>query len=302
MKAAVYEKYGSPEVVVIKDIQKPTPENKEILIKNHATTLHRGDTRMRKFDVPRAMWLPSRLFLGILKPKRKILGMELAGVIEEVGKDVSQFKVGDQVFASTGMQFGGHAEYTCLSEEGLICIKPDNVSFGEAAALTNGASTALLILRDMKIQEGQTMLIYGASGSVGTFAVQLAAKYFKADVTGVCSTKNMDLVKSLGANNVKDYTKADFILDDEKYDIIFDAVGEFGNYKNLLKDGGNYFNVHKDPKGKMNVEDLNFLIQLCAKNEIKSVIDKSYPFEEIVEAHRYVDKGRKVGNVVINFS
>ena len=251
MKAVVYEKYGPPEVLHLKDIQKPAPKADEVLIKVYATTVHRGDVRMRGFVVPRGMWLMARIALGIRGPRKKVLGMELAGEIEEVGNDVKHFKKGDKVFASTyGTGFGAYAEYKCMPEDGIMAIMPENLSFEEAAAgLATGAQVALQFLRRANIKSGQKVLVYGASGSVGTFAVQLA-KYFGAEVTGVCSTTNLELVKSLGADKVIDYKEEDFTTNGETYDIIFDVAGKssFTRCKHALKENGIYLSTVLSPR------------------------------------------------------
>lgn len=303
MKAIVASKYGGPEVLQLKEVQKPTPKANEILIKIHATTVTAGDFRMRSFTVPPMFWIPARIALGLTKPKQPIYGMELAGEVESVGKDVSRFKVGDQVFASTLTEnFGGYAEYKCLPEQAMVAIKPVNIAYEEAAALPIGATTALRLLRKgntLTSVRGQKVLIYGASGSVGTYAVQLA-KYFGAEVTGVCSTANLDMVKSLGADHVIDYTKEDFSSSKAQYDVIFDTLAKFqkSQYSKVLAPNGNFVTMAKlDTKESM--ENLVFIKELIEAGEIKAFIDRCYPLEEMVEAHRYVDSGRKKGNVVI---
>lgn len=320
MKAIVYTKYGSPEVLQLKQITKPAPKGNEVLIKVYATTVTVADSRVRSFTVPRSVWLPARITLGIRKPKNTVLGAELAGEIESVGKDVKRFKKGDQVFAATLPNFGAYAEYMCLPEDTVIAIKPSNLSFEEAAALPIGARTALHFLKKANIQPGQKVLVYGASGSVGTYAVQLA-KHFGAEVTGVCSTTNLTLVKSLGADKVIDYKVEDFSSNGERYDVVFEAVDKssFAACMRVLKKDGIYLNVTvplpsmqmlwaKMTSGKKlmlgenppdTAEDLIFLKDLIEAGKLKPVIDRRYPLEEAMEAHRYVDTGRKRGNVII---
>ncbi|KAA9019476.1 NAD(P)-dependent alcohol dehydrogenase [Niallia endozanthoxylica] len=321
MKAIVYKKYGPPDVLQLKEIEKPFPKENEILVKVKATTVTAADIRSRSFTVPLVFWLPARITLGIRQPKKVILGMELAGEIESVGKKVTKFKEGDQVFAASLSGFGAYAQYKCLPEDGPVSIKPSNISYTEAAAIPIGARTALYFLRKANIQKGQKVLVYGASGSVGSYAVQLA-KYFGANVTGVCSTNNLELVKSLGAEKVIDYTAEDFSRTNDTYDVVFEAVNKspFTACMKVLKKGGTYINITEPlPKVQMlwtqltsnkkliwsrnspdTPEALNFLKELVEMGKLTVVIDRCYRFDEIIEAHRYVEEGHKRGNVVIH--
>jgi NADPH:quinone reductase-like Zn-dependent oxidoreductase len=310
MKAVVCTKYGPPEVLKIKDVPKPMPKDNEVLVKIHATTCHIGDVRIRSFNVPFWQMIPFRLFLGLTKPKKSILGMELAGEIDSVGQNVQKFKIGDQIFATTGFEFGTYAEYRCFPEEstkikkGMLLLMPSNMTYREAAAgVTTGGVTALMILKKADIEQGQKVLIYGASGSVGSYAVQIA-KYFGAKVTGVCSTGNIEMVKSLGADRVIDYTKEDITQQEATFDVVFDSVGKLrpSHGKKILAKGGVFLNVMRDSGSgdTTTMEDLSFLRTLVEEEKLKAVIDRTYTLEQIVEAHRYVEDGHKKGHVVID--
>lgn len=322
MKAIVYTQYGSPDVLQLKEVEKPAPKDNEVLIKVYATSVTSGDCNMRGFTfVPRWLGLISRFMFGYSKPRKTILGVEVAGEIEAVGKAVTLFKKGDQVFGIDGIGLGAYAEYKCMPETAGLTIKPARLTYEEAVSIPNGALTALTFLRNQgKIQHGQKILIIGASGSVGSAAVQIA-KHFGAEVTGVCSSTNLALVKSLGADKVIDYSIEDFTKSGETYDIIFDTVDKtsFSACKNALKPKGLYLaGAGVFPEfgqmlwtsligGKKVIagmsserkEDLVFIKELIEADKIKSVIDRCYPLEQIVDAHRYVDQGHKKGNVVI---
>jgi NADPH:quinone reductase-like Zn-dependent oxidoreductase len=295
MKAVIYEKYGSPEVLKLAEIPKPVPKDNEVLIKIHATTVTAGDWRLRKADP-----FLARIFNGLFKPTRvKILGFEVAGIIEAAGSKVQTFKTGDSVFASCGFRFGGYAEYTCLPVKNDIALKPSNISFEEAAAVPIGGLTALRFLKQAGIKAGDKVLVYGASGSVGSFAIQIA-KAMGAEVTAVCSTANLDLVKKLGADKVIDYTKEEYSQSTDTFDIVFDAVGKSSgtSAKKVLKSRGKFVTVKKSPKS--NPGDLLFLKELIEAGKLVSVIDRRYTLEQIREAHAYAESFRKKGNVVVN--
>jgi NADPH:quinone reductase-like Zn-dependent oxidoreductase len=322
MKAVVCTKYGSPDVLQLKEVEKPIPRDNEVLVKIHATSVTAADVIDRSFTFPPYLWLFARMSLGLTKPKNPIPGFELAGEIETTGKDVKLYKKGDNVFASTfEFGFGCYAEYKCLNEKGILAKKPINMTFQEAATVPLGGLTALSFLRDRAhIERGQSILINGASGSVGTYAVQLA-KYYGAEVTGVCSTSNLEMVKSLGADKVIDYTKEDFTKSRETYDVIFDTVNRssFSFCKNALKRRGIYLATFPtmvflfqmlwtsmignkkviSGEASEKAEDLNFLKDLIEEGKIRTVIDRSYPLEQIAEAHWYVEQGHKRGNLVI---
>jgi NADPH:quinone reductase-like Zn-dependent oxidoreductase len=324
MKAIVYERYGSPDVLVLKEVAKPIPKDNEILIKTYATTVTSADWRVRSLTMPIGFGILSRLIFGVFRPRQPILGTELAGKVESIGKNVSKFKIGDQVFAFSGASMGCHAEYKCMPEDGLLALKPANLTYEEAAAISFGGTTALDFLRKGKLQSGEKVLINGASGAVGTAAVQLAKQHFRADVTGVCSTANMELVRSLGADRVIDYTKEDFTKNGETYDVIVDTAcsAQFSRSKGSLKEKGRFLmvlgglpdmlqipwvsmtsskTIIAGPASER-VEDLRFLAELAETGKFKPFIDRRYLFEQTAEAHRYVDTGHKRGNVVLTLA
>jgi NADPH:quinone reductase-like Zn-dependent oxidoreductase len=320
MKAVVYQQYGGPDVLRFAEVTTPVPKDDEVLIRIHATTVTAGDWRMRSLDVPKGFGLLSRLALGVTGPRQPILGTELSGVIAGIGKAVTKFKPGDAVFAFPGIRMGCHAEYTCMPEEGAVAHKPANLGHDQAAALSFGGTTALHFLREAKLSAGEKVLVNGASGAVGTAAVQLA-KHFGAEVTAVCSAGNADLVRSLGADHIIDYTTEDFTRNGRVYDVIMDTAGTapFARSSASLRDGGRLLLVLGGLRDLLSIpwialtnsrkviggtakgtqSDLRLLADLAERGEFTPVVDRRYRFDEIVEAHRYVDTGRKKGNVVI---
>lgn len=300
MRAVVCTRYGPPEVLQLRDVPKPTPKRGEVCVKIFATAVTASDCIVRAFTVPLRLKLPMGAVLGFTKPRNPILGLVLAGQVESVGRDVTQFKPGDQVYGFTAFRFGAYAEYKCLPEKAVLARKPSNVNYEEAAALPYGGLLALYFLQKATIQSRKRVLVYGASGAIGTAAVQLA-KYFGANVTGVCSTANLDLVKSLGADAVIDYTREDFTQNKTRYDLIFNAVGKrkaMLQAEGSLTPDGTHITVD-DSSPRLRAEDLVFLTELVEAGKLRPIIDRSYPLEQIVDAHRYVDQGHKKGNVVI---
>jgi NADPH:quinone reductase-like Zn-dependent oxidoreductase len=303
MRAVVCTRYGPPEVLQLRDVPKPTPRSSEVCIKIFATSVTASDCIVRAFNIPRRLKLPMGAVLGFRRPRNPILGLVLAGVVESVGRDATKFKPGDRVYAFTAFRFGAYAEYKCLPETAIVALKPSNASHEEAAAIPYGGLLALHFLKQANVESRRRVLVYGASGAIGTSAVQLA-KHFGADVTGVCSAANLELVRSLGANAVIDYTKDDFTRNGARYDLVFNAVGKrkaMLQADGSLTPGGRHITVD-DNSPKMRAEDLAFLTELVESGRLRPVIDKSYPLEQIVEAHRYVDAGHKKGNVVVRVS
>jgi NADPH:quinone reductase-like Zn-dependent oxidoreductase len=328
MKAIVYTEYGPPDVLQLKEVEKPVPGDNEILVRVHAISVNVGDMWARnfkeitpsRFTMPLPLWLPSRMYFGFTRPRIHILGNEFAGDVEAVGKDVKRFRKGDPVFGYRGQRMGAYAEYLCMSEEGLVAIKPTKMTYEQAAAVPYGALTALNLLRKANIRGGQKVLIHGASGSIGSAAVQLA-KYLGAEVTGVCGTPRLEFVKALGADNVLDYTREDFTRNGETYDLIFDILGKssFSSCKNSLKQNGIYllasfktrqlfqmFWTSITPGKKVictlsseHPKDLLFIRGLVEAGKMKSIIDRCYPLEQTAEAHRHIEKGYKRGSVII---
>lgn len=324
MRAVIFKKFGTPEVLQLAEIEKPTPESNEVLVKIYATSVTAEDPKMRSFNHPPLLKLPVGLMFGFRKPKKPVLGIEFSGTVEAIGNKVSNFKTGDHVFGYTGLGFGAYAEYKCVPENGLIFFKPHNCSFEQSATLVNGPLSALAYLKKKgEVKKGDHVLIYGASGSVGTAAVQLA-RYFEATVTAVCSTRNIGLVKSIGANHVIDYTKENFTESDDRFDIIFDTIGKttMKNSMKLLKPKGKYLltefgvshilaalytSLFKNKKVIVAAsnfywkkEDLIFLKEIVEAGHFRPVVDRCFRLEDIVEAHKYVETGHKSGNVAVS--
>jgi len=300
MRAVVCTRYGPPEVLQLKDVPKPTPRSNEVCIKIFATAVTASDCIVRAFIVPTRLKLPMAAVLGFKKPRNPILGLVLAGEVESAGRDVTRFKPGSALYGFTAFRFGAYAEYKCLPENAILALKPSNLNYEEAAAVPYGGLLAMYFLRKANIETRHRVLVYGASGAIGTSAVQLA-KYFGAEVTGVCSTANRDLVRSLGADAVIDYTKKDFTQNGARYDLIFNAVGKRKarlQAEGSLNPGGMHITVD-DSSPRLRADDLMFLTGLVEAGTLRPVIDRRYPLDQIVDAHRYVDQGHKKGNVVI---
>ncbi|TMD89697.1 MAG: NAD(P)-dependent alcohol dehydrogenase [Chloroflexi bacterium] len=325
MRAVVYDRYGSPDVLRIEDVEKPLPKEDEVLVKIHATTVNRADVHTREANRGSGLAASalSRLVFGVRRPRRRILGSEFAGEVEAVGPAVTEFAVGDQVFGNSSLRFGAHAEFVCIRESGRMAHMPAGLSFEEAAPITDGALNALMCIKAADLRKGDSILVYGASGAIGTAGVQLA-RYFGADVTAVCSTKNLELVKSLGADRVIDYTKEDFTKNGQTYHVIFDAVGKlsFRRCLDSLEPGGLYLPTDGfvnlmwalwtprfgDKKVRFQIpprqtkQDVLFLKQLIEEGKYRPVIDRCYPLEDVIEASRYVETQQKTGNVVLTIN
>ena len=324
MKAIVLTRYGPAEMLQLREIEKPTPGEGELLVKIHAATVHTGDCEIRRFDIMPLVWLPLRLFIGVRRPRgNRVLGQEFAGAVEAVGPGVTRFAVGDEIFGTTGLSMGGYAEYICLPEKRAMTRKPPNVTYEAATVLPVAGQNALHFLREAGIQPGQDVLIFGSTGSIGTVAVQLA-KHFGANVTAVCSTGKIELVESLGADHIIDYTKEDFTQNGLRYDIIFDTIGKssFSRSMTSLKDDGVYIQANPSMSDMVrgpiasrrsdkrvilkfagdSSEDLAYLAKLAAEGKIRSIIDRAYPLEEAVDAHRYTEEGHKAGNVILTMT
>lgn len=303
MKAAVYKRYGAPEVIELAELEKPSPKDHELLIRVTASSVAAGDIRVRASDFPFYFWLPARLIFGLFRPKKQILGHEFSGIVEKVGVGVTQFKVGDAVFGTTTLlKQGAYAEYVCVPQKSKHCVlatAPEGLELKSSAVIPIGAMTALFLLEKAGLTQGQKILVYGASGSVGTYAVQMG-RHFGAEVTGVCSTSNIELAASLGACKVIDYKKQDYTKEGPIYDVVFDAVGKTSKSKakSVLKKGGRYVSVNMFTSEK--TEKLEEIRAMIEAGTVRPVIDHEYPLDQIVEAHRYVDSGRKKGNVLIN--
>lgn len=323
MKAIVWTRYGPPEVLQLKDIPKPVPKDREVLIRIHAATVHTGDCELRRFDLIQPFWLLLRLIIGIFRPRKNtVLGMEVSGEVEAIGKRVTRFKPGDKVFTSNNFRLGGYAEYICLPETYPIALKPSNISWEQAACINVGGTNALHFLRLAHIQPGERVLIYGSSGSIGTFAVQLA-KFFGAHVTALCSTDKVELVRSIGADDIIDYTQEDFAQRGEIWDVIFDTIGKspYGACLSVLGPKGRYLLANPTGMAQVfraawdsrkgdrkvittfadhNTKTLEYLADLIAQGVLTPVVGRTFPLEQAVEAHRHVEQGHKTGNVVLS--